>query len=177
MAASAQWDVAAEFERVVQAATPGFTVRAETPKPTLRIGVDQIRFSVQSERAGFLYVLGYSSDGSLLQIYPNTESGSIRVSAGKALNLPRGAIVLNVTEPPGPERLLVIVSTRQREFAELEPRPEGVFRTFATGDSALRIAQAHRGPRPLLAGQPVCPPGQDCQDEFGAAMVTVDVVR
>jgi serine/threonine protein kinase len=173
-----QLDVATEFERVVQAATPGFSVRAETPKPTLRIGSDQIRFSVQSERAGFLYVLGYSSDGSLLQIYPNTESGSIRVVAAKTLDLPKkGAIVFNVTEPPGPVRLLVIVSTRQREFAELDPRPEGAFRTIATGESAVRIAQAHRGPRPLLAGQSVCPTGQDCQDEFGAAVVTIDTVR
>jgi hypothetical protein len=172
-----QLNVAAEFERVVQAATPGFSVRADTPKPTLRIGADQIKFSVQSDRAGFLYVLGYSSDGSLLQIYPNTESGSIRVAAGKTLHLPSGAIVLNVTEPPGPVRLLVMVSTRQREFAELDPRPEGAFRTFATGESALRIAQAHRGPRPLFAGQSVCPTGQDCADEFGAAVVTIDVVR
>jgi hypothetical protein len=176
--ASAQWDVAAEFERVVQAATPSFTVRADTPKPTLRIGADQIKFSVQSERAGFLYVLGYSSDNSLLQIYPNTESGSIRVVAGKTLDLPKkGAIVFNVTEPPGPVRLLVIVSTRQREFAELDPRPEGAFRTFPTGESALRIAQAHRGPRPLLAGQSVCPTGQDCADEFGAAVITIDTAR
>jgi Domain of unknown function (DUF4384) len=172
-----QLDVAAEFDRVVRAATPGFSVRAETPKPTLRIGSDQIKFSVQSERAGFLYVLGHSSDGSLLQIYPNTESGSIRIAAGKTLNLPHGAIVLNVTEPTGPVRLLVIVSTRQREFAELDPRPEGAFRTFATGESALRIAQAHRGPRPLFAGQSVCPTGRDCLDEFGAAVITVDVIR
>ncbi len=177
VAAPAQLDVAAEFDRVVRAATPGFSVRAETPKPTLRIGSDQIKFSVQSERAGFLYVLGHSSDGSLLQIYPNTESGSIRVAAGKTLNLPNGAIVLNVTEPIGPVRLLVMVSTRQRVFAELDPRPEGAFRTFATGESALRIAQAHRGPRPLFAGQSVCPTGQDCLDEFGAAVVTVDVIR
>ena len=175
--APTQLDVAAEFDRVVRAATPGFSVRAETPKATLRIGSDQIKFSVQSERAGFLYVLGYSSDGSLLQIYPNTESGSIRVTAGKALHLPSGAIVLNVTEPTGPVRLLIMVSTRQREFAELDPRPEGAFRTFATGESAVRIAQAHRGPRPLFAGQSVCPTGQKCLDEFGAAVVTVDVIR
>lgn len=174
---AAQWDVAAEFDRVVRAATPGFPVRVDTPKPTLRIGADQIKFSVQSERAGFLYVFGYSSDGSLLQIYPNTESGSIRVTAGKPLNLPRGVIVLNVTEPPGPVQLLTLVSTRQREFAELDPRPDGAFRAFATGESAVRIAQAHRGPQPLLAGQAVCPTGQDCQDEYGAAVVTIDVVR
>ena len=176
-AAPALLDVGAEFDRVVRAATPGFGVRAETPKPTLRIGSDQIKFSVQSERAGFLYVLGHSSDGSLLQIYPNTESGSIRIAAGKTLNLPNGAIVLNVTEPTGPVQLLIMVSTRQRVFAELDPRPEGAFRTFATGESAVRIAQAHRGPRPLFAGQSVCPPGQECQDEFGAAVVTVDVIR
>jgi hypothetical protein len=176
-ATATQLDVAAEFDRVVQAATPGFGVRAETPKPTLRIGSDQIKFSVQSDREGFLYVLAYSSDGTLMQLYPNTESGSIRVTPGKTLALPRGAIVFNVTEPPGPVRLLTIVSPRQRDFAELDPRPEGAFRSIAIGEAALRIAQAHRGPRPLLAGQVVCPAGQACTDEFGAAVITVDVVH
>lgn len=177
VAPSPAFSIATEFDGVVRASTPGFNLRAETAKPALRIGVDQLTFKVQSDRDGFLYVLAYGSDQTLFQLYPNTESGSIRVKAGETLSLPKGAIVFDVTEPPGPGRLLLVVSARQRDHSALNPRTEGAFRSFSTGEEMARAVQAHQGPLPLLAGKVVCPQGQQCKDEFGAAQVVMDIVR
>lgn len=174
---SDRFDVPAEFDRVVRASTPGFGMRASADKSVLRIGVDQLSFKVRSEREGYLYVLAHGSDGTLMQLYPNTESGAIRLRAGEELALPKRPIVFEATDPPGPGQLLVIVSTRQRDLSALDPRAEGAFRSFPTGAPAAALAAAYKGSTPLLAGRAVCPSGQDCVDEFGAAVLSVDVVR
>ena len=172
----ARLDVPTEFERVVRAQTPGFDVRAQAGKPVLTIGRDLLNFTVQSSREGYLYVLAHGSDDSLIQLYPNTESGAMRLRARQPVSLPKSPIVFEVTEPPGPGQLLFIVSAQQRDLSELDPRAEGAFRSFPTGADAAKIAARHAGPGALLAGRAVCPNGQACADEYGAAVVTVESV-
>ena len=175
--AAAVFDVAAEFDRVARASSPAFGLRASADKAVLRIGVDQLSFRVRAEREGYLYVLAHGSDGTLMQLYPNTESGAIRLRPGEELALPKRPIVFDVTDPPGPGQLLVIVSPRQRDLSALDPRAEGAFRSFPTGAAAASLAAAYKGSTPLLAGRAVCPSGQDCVDEYGATVLSVDVVR
>ena len=174
---TAEFDVPTEFASVVRAGAAEFGVGIQAVKPVLRIGHDELAFSMQSARAGFLYVLAHSSDGSLTQIYPNTQSGAVRVDAGKTMRLPQRPIVFEVTEPPGPIWLLAIVSAQQRNFGEFEPRAEGAFLVFPTGAAAAHIVAAHTGSAPLLAGQAVCRANRPCDATYGAALVKVDTVR
>jgi serine/threonine protein kinase len=176
-AAPAGFDVPAEFDRVVRAQSPGFDVRAQPAKSTLRIGHDELSFSVTSDREGFLYVLAYGSDGALTQLYPNTVVGALKVRKGQTMSLPQRPITFDTTEPPGPGELLVLVSNRQRDFSAMDPQTDGPFRTFPTGAQAARLAAAVTGRLPPLAGSAVCPSAGPCDDEFGAALVKVETVR
>ena len=175
--AASTFDVADQFDRIVRAQTAGFNINAEAAKSQLRIGRDELSFTVRSDREGFLYVLAHGSDGQLTLLYPNSESGALKIRKGQALKLPQPPIYFETTEPVGPGGLLVMVSTRQRDHSALEPRKEGMFRTFPVGADALRLAAAHPTPISALAGRPICPGNAACDDEFGAAVIKVENVR
>ena len=170
------FDVAAEFTRVVQAQTAGFDVRLQTSRSSYRIDRDELSFTIQSAREGFVYAFIHGAGGELLQLYPNTEAGAIKVRPGQTLRLPQSPIVLNTAGPAGPTDLLVMVSPRQRDHGALRPRSDGAFRQFPTGAEAALLAAQAPGPLPAMAGRAVCPPGVACEDEYGAALVRVEVV-
>ena len=176
--AAAGFDVGAEFERIQQAQTPSFKLRARATKSRLRIGHDELSFTVQAERDGFLYVQAYGSDGSLVLIYPNATVGSQKIRKNQSLKLPQPPIVFETTEPVGPTLLLVMVSARERDFAALEPRKDGPYRLLPVGADAQRIAAAQRPSRvPFQAGRAICPDGSACEDEFGAVVLRFDTIR
>ena len=176
--AAAGFDVGTEFERIKQAQTPGFNLQALATKSQLRIGHDELSFTVQSERDGFLYVQAYSSDGSLMLIYPNATVGSQKIRKNQSLKLPQPPIFFETTEPVGPTLLLVMVSSRERDFAPLQARKDGPYRLLPVGLDAQRIAAAHPASRvPLQAGRAICPGATPCEDEFGAAVIRFDTVR
>ena len=176
--AAGGFDIGTEFERIVQAQSPGFGVQAHAVKSTLRIDHDELQFSVQSEREGFLYVQAYSSDGSLLLIYPNATTGSQKVRKGQTLKLPQSPIVFQTSEPVGPTLLLVMVSARERDLSSLQPRKEGSYRLLPTGAEAQRIAASlPPGKVPAQAGKVICAGGAPCEDEFGATILRFETVR
>jgi hypothetical protein len=70
----------------------------------------------------------------------------------------------------------VLVSPRQRDHSALRPRSEGAFRSFPTGPEAALLAAQGPGSLPPMAGRAVCPPSGACDDEYGAALVRVEVV-
>ena len=178
MTAAGGFDIGTEFERIVQAQTPGFGVQAHAVKSTLRIDHDELQFTVQSEREGFLYVQAYSSDGSLLLIYPNATTGSQKVRKGQTLKLPQSPIVFQTSEPVGPTLLLVMVSARERDLSSLQPRKDGSYRLLPTGAEAQRIAASlPPGKIPAQAGKVICAGGTPCDDEFGATVLRFETVR
>ena len=174
---STTFDVGVEFARVEQAQSAGFRLQVRAVKPKMRIGRDELSFSVQSERDGFLYVMAYGSDGVLTLLYPNTETGSLKIREGQTLKLPQPPIVFETTEPAGAGLLLVMVSTHRRDHTALSPRKEGSFRQFPTAADAARIAALHPELKPLLAGRAICPAARPCDDEFGAVVIQVETVR
>ena len=170
------FDVSHEFARVVKAQSPGFELRLQTNKSTYRIGKDELNFSIQSEREGYVYVFAYGSDQGLMQLYPNIKQGALKVRKGQLLKLPQSPDVFESTGPPGPTELLVLVSPLQRDHSGLRPQKDGAYRVFPTGASAAALAAQLAGPAPPLAGQVLCPGALACADEFGAAWVKVQVV-
>jgi hypothetical protein len=171
------FDVVREFDRIVQAQSPGFRVEAKADKTTLKIDRDELAFTLKSEREGFVYVFIYGADKVLMQLYPNIDSGSLRIKKGETMKLPQGRIYLQVTEPPGPGQVLAMVSNRQRDHSDLKPRMDGGHRYFATGAESAQIAARHTGPLPVLAGRALCPPSGPCDDAYGAAVIKVETVR
>ena len=177
-----RFDPAREFDRIVQAQSAGFVVRAEPVKAELRISkADEFKFRVTAERDGFLYVLGHSPDGSLALLVPNKHSPLVRVQKGQTWSFPtKDRFFLSATEPVGPSHMVVIVSTQKRGFDAMQPKPEGPIQLFPTGEQATALAAQFKGPNSPLAGRAECAsgaPGTDCADEYGAALMKFETRR
>jgi hypothetical protein len=173
--AAAGFDVPQQFAAIVKAQTPGFDVHLQADRSTYRIDRDELSFTIQSDREGYVYVFMYGTDQTLTQLYPNIELGSIKIRKGQVLKLPQRPLVLTASGPPGPTELLVMVSPRQRDHSAMRPRKDGALRVFPTGAEAATLAAATGGAVPL-AGKVICPANAACDDEFGAAAVRVEVV-
>jgi serine/threonine protein kinase len=177
-AAPAGFDVGREFQRIVSSQTAGFGVRAEARKTQLKVGKDEFQFSVSSDREGYLYVFGYSPDGTLAQIVPNSMSGTVKLRKGQGWKFPTGdGFALDAQDPPGATELLVMVSARQRNHDALRPRSESHVRFFPTGPEAAALAAKYEGPNSILAGRALCPGNAPCDDEYGATVLHFETLR
>ncbi|MDE2148119.1 MAG: DUF4384 domain-containing protein [Burkholderiales bacterium] len=162
---------------MLQGQAPGYNVQLRTNRQSYRIGKDELRFSVLAARAGYLYVFVYGADKTLTQLYPNENSGPVRVVPGQMLTLPRGTQEYWATaEPPGPEEVLVLVSPSKRDLSALNPRREGIVTVYPTG-AAAAVQPGPGGATPALAGRAVCPGSVACDDSYGAALAKVEIVR
>jgi len=175
--APATYDVPQVFASIVKAQAPGFEVKLKTNKAVYRIEKDELSFTIQSDKEGYVYLFMYGSDQILMQLYPNIKQGSLKVKKGQVLRLPQPPDVFQTTGPAGPTDLLVMVSPRQRDHLAMRPKKDGAYRVFPTGPEAAALAAAVTGPVPAMAGQVICPANTPCDDEFGAALVRVDVVQ
>ena len=176
-AAPKTFDVNVEFARVVQAQSPGFDLQLQTNKTRYRIGKDELQFTLQSAREGHVSVFAFGADGVLIQLYPKVKQGALKIRPGQTLKLPHGQDVFVVTAPAGPTDLLVMVSALPRHHAALQPKDDGAFRVFPTGEAAAVLAAQVSGPLPALAGRAVCADGVACDESYGAALVRVEVVN
>jgi len=175
--AVAPFDPVSEFSKVAQSQTAGFVVEATLKRSTLRAEKDDLQLSLRSDRDGFVYVFNFGSDGELLQLYPHGDVKP-RVRKGVPLELGRDE-KLTVTGPAGPSQVLVMVSALPREHPNFPPaKVDGGYRYYPTGPAAAALVAKHTGPLPAIAGSAVCPAGGNtCADDFGAAVVTFNVVK
>jgi hypothetical protein len=169
--------VAREFSRTVAAQTAGHAVEVTLVRTTVRSEKDELAFTIKSAQEGVLYVFNRGSDGSLLQIYPNKKSGLIRVRKDSPIDLPRKSDdLLIISGPSGTSGLLIMVSKLPRELPP-PARVDGGYSYYQTGPAAAALAASHDGPLPWFLGKPKCPTGASCEDEFGAAVATFNVVQ
>jgi hypothetical protein len=150
-------------------------VQAQPAQPRLRIGRDRLAFTVESVRDGHVYVLVGGPDGSLMLLFPNSQSSDNRIRAGKPLSLPQPGWPLDTFEPTGTEQFVVLVSEHPRDFSKISTGREDWFLKLPTGAAAGSAARDHTGAGSVLAGKARCStPGCDV---YGAARFAVDVVR
>jgi hypothetical protein len=164
-----------EFDRVLAAQTPGFAVEAVPTRQQLRIGKEDLQFTVSSSRAGYAYVLLDNNDGSLLLFYPNDKVTNNKLAAGQKLQLPQSTWPLETSEPTGPMHFLVMVSQSPRDFSAFGNQKEYIFQKLPTGDAAAPLVRGFSGPGSVFAGKAKCE-GANC-DAFGAAQFTLNVVK
>jgi hypothetical protein len=175
---SAGFDPLAEFDKVLAAQSPGFSVQASSGRSQLRIDKDNLAFTITSSRDGYVTVLVLGPDGSLLRLLPSRDFANLRAKAGQALALPppnKG--VIPVGEPAGTEKFLVIVSSQARDYAALSTRVDGGYLVLPTGaEASARAAALRASALPVLLGEaPHCTQA-NCND-YGAAAFSLEVVR
>ncbi len=122
----------------------------------------------------------------MLQFFPNKDQPSNRIQAGASITLPQKApdpktrkvsAEIEITDPPGTGHMLVIVSRYPRDFSALGKGLIGPWSELVTGPPAEALArQAGAGPS-VYAGKMVCPAGEACVDDYGAALVDFQIVK
>jgi hypothetical protein len=122
----------------------GFAVRLQLLGEKTSFGVgEEIGFTVESERDGYLTLVDLGTDGTVAVLLPNAETRSVPVRAGQALTYP---------DPNG-----------ALSFAALEPTGTGLVRAFVT-ERPLDIT--------IPAGQDYASGGEELAARIGAALVS-----
>ncbi len=151
-----------------QTAKGGFDVTAKAGQPEVRIGKDKLEFQIQSNKSGFAYVYLLNTVGEMYLLFPNALDKRNRIESGATLTLPKASWAMNADGPAGTDEFVVLVSEHERDLKTSGIQHEGVFGQFSL--KILQALEAARGagPSPLL-GQPICPGGTPCTDNYGAA--------
>lgn len=156
-------------------------VQVTLGKEQLKIGQDSLDLTVQSDRAGFVYVAMAGSDNkSLYLLFPNDLDQNNKIEAGQQLLLPRPSWRVKAGGPEGRDNLLVFVADGPRDLAQLGASKAGPFVT-SLNNSAGRASLGALMSASKAASQQECNNANRnnplCSDAYGAAMVTVEEVR
>jgi hypothetical protein len=148
-------------------------------KRDLVIGKDALEFSVQSDRAGYVYAALAGSDGkALYMLFPNDLDQNNRIEAGQTLKLPQGNWRIKSSGPAGTNHLLVMVADAPRDLTALGGRKSGPFLT-SLNDAAGRAQLGALMTTSKLVSSQVCLTAASaknnplCSDAYGASLLQV----
>ncbi|MES2415711.1 MAG: caspase family protein [Pseudomonadota bacterium] len=152
-------------------------------KNQLRIGQDALDFSVQSDRAGYVYVAMAGSDNkSMYLLFPNDLDTANKVEAGQKLVLPRPNWRVRAGGPSGTNHLLVFVADGPRDLSQLSANKVGPFvSSLNDADGRAKLGALMTTSRAVASQACLTAATRRnnplCSDAFGAAMVRVEEIR
>ncbi len=155
-------------------------VQLTLSRDRIKIGQDAFDFSVQSDRAGYVYVaLAGSDNKSVYMLFPNDLDKDNRIEAGQQLLLPRPSWRVKAGGPVGTDNLLVLVADAPRDLAALAGNKAGPFVTSlndAQGRAQLGalLTTSSAGSSQNCAGAASRKKDPLCSDAYGASMVSVE---
>jgi hypothetical protein len=152
-------------------------------KDKLKIGEDVLDFSVQSDRAGYVYVaLAGSDNKALYLLFPNDLDQNNKIEAGQKIQLPRPNWRVKAGGPVGTDNLLVMVADAPRDLTTLASNKAGPFVSsfndvqgraklgalmtssqLVVNQSCLNVVSRRNNPL--------------CSDAYGAAMVAIEETK
>lgn len=171
------------LESVIAQSDARHQVDVRQGKNTLQIGKDFLELDVKSSRGGYLYLILQSSDNASTYIlFPNKLDSGNRIAAQQWVRVPRAAWRMRSMGPPGPNRLLVMVTDSPRDLTVLQAKPDGPFVKTLSDRAASQglswvlgtsgaYSEAHCGA--TLARKDLVYVEQ-CSDSFGATLVQFD---
>jgi len=154
-------------------------VRVTLTKEQLVIGKDALEFSVQSDRAGYVYAALAGSDGkALYMLFPNDLDQNNRIEAGQTLKLPQGKWRIKSSGPVGTNHLLVMVADAPRDLQALSAKKEGPFMTSlndAGGRAQLgALLTSSKAISTAVCQNTVSAKNNPlCSDAYGASLVSI----
>ena len=157
----------ASFQAVIDRADSALNIEIE--QTVLKIGVDLLRFQIQSQESGFVAVYVRGSDKSLIQLLPNARVPVLSIGANKPLQLPPNNEPIQAAGPAGENQFLVVVTEQPRNYEHLNFQDHYGF----------GLIQADQGkaesPIHALEGISPCANGS-CIDRLAAAWFSLDAV-
>ena len=157
-------------------------VRVTLTKEQLVIGKDILEFSVQSDRAGYVYAALAGSDGkALYMLFPNDLDQNNRIEAGQTLKLPQGKWRIKSSGPVGTNHLLVMVADAPRDLQALSAKKEGPFMTSlndASGRAQLgALLTSSKAISTAVCQNTVSAKNNPlCSDAYGASLLSIKEV-
>jgi hypothetical protein len=154
-------------------------VRVTLTKDQLVIGKDVLEFSVQSDRAGYVYAALAGSDGkALYMLFPNDLDQNNRIEAGQTLKLPQGKWRIKSSGPVGTNHLLVMVADAPRDLQALSAKKEGPFMTSlndASGRAQLgALMTSSKAISTAVCQNTVSAKNNPlCSDAYGASLLSI----
>lgn len=172
-APAAPFDPVAALDAVQAGADPARKVEVDVPRSRVRIGVDNLSFTVRSSHAGYVYVHLVGTNRTDFQmLFPNGLDKQNRIGAGETLTLPRPNWAIEAGGPAGTNHFVVMVSEAPREFHAAGLVEGEVFASFPAARAA-QLQGAYTGATPLFAGVPACAAGP-CPGSYGAASFVIE---
>ena len=149
-------------------------------KEPLKIGQDALDFSVQSNRAGYVYVaLAGSDNKSVYLLFPNDLDQNNKIEAGQTLQLPRPNWRVKAAGPAGTDHLLVMVTDAPRDLTLLGASKAGPFVASLNDAQGRAKMGALMTTSQLVATQncqntSVRRNNPLCSDAYGASMFAIE---
>jgi len=147
---------------------------------SLVIGKDVLDFSVQSDKAGYLYVaLAGSDNQSVYLLFPNDLDPGNKIEAGQKIQLPRANWRVKAGGPAGTDNLLVVVADAPRDISKLGASKEGPF-VMSLNDASGRaqlgalLTTSQAGDSTQCSGTAARKNASLCSDAFGAVLLSVE---
>ena len=158
-------------------------VQVTLGKDKLKIGLDALDLSVQSDRAGYVYVaLAGSDNKSVYMLFPNDLDQDNKIDAGQKLLLPRPSWRVKAGGPVGTDSLLVMVSDAPRDLSALAANKAGPFVT-SLNDTQGRASLGALMSTGKAVSSSSCSSvaarknSSLCSDAYGAAIVAVQETK
>ena len=158
-------------------------VEVTATREKLKIGQDNVEFSVKSARAGYLYIaLAGSSNKSLQVLFPNALDSDNRIKAGQSLTLPRAQWRIKAAGPAGTDSLLVMVADGPRDLEALASDREGPFVVSlndADGRAQLGslMTTSRAATTTACIGAAANRRNPVCSDAYGASLITLEEIK
>ena len=157
-------------------------IRFSAASTQLKINQDALEFSVQSDRAGYVYVAQAGSDNkSVYLLFPNDLDQNNKIEAGQTLQLPRANWRVKAAGPAGVDNLLVMVTDGPRDLKPLEAIKAGPF-VSSLNDAQGRAKMGALMTTSNMVANEVCLNlttrlnNPLCSDAYGASMLKVEEI-
>lgn len=128
---------ASVLEDIRAAADASYKVELQPERSSMRIGADELDFTISTNKAGYLYILHVGSDGKFFSVlFPNAHDDNNYINAGRH-HFPRQAWRVRAGGPAGTSHLLAYVAPQRKAFISSSTGRE-VFATFLATPAASK---------------------------------------
>lgn len=152
-------------------------VEAKVASNTVKIGKDDLRFTVRSSKPGYVYVLMLDTERQHLYLmFPNASDKNNKIVAGKALPVPSPSSKWTAQGPAGLDQFVVMVSDSPRDFKAAGWQAGDPIGEFSL-DVARRAFEAKSGGSALFAGEVICTANANCSSSYGATSFAIEELQ
>ncbi len=154
-----------------------YEVEAKVASNKVKIGKDDLRFTVRSSKPGYVYVLMLDTERQHLYLmFPNAGDRNNKIAAGKAMSVPSASSKWTAQGPAGLDQFVVMVSDSPRDFKAAGWQLGDPIGEFSM-DVVRRGFETKSAGSALLVGEVTCAANARCSGSYGAASFAIEELQ